>query len=84
MQSLKSESLGEMRLISTVKCNYNLKLRDSFCLSPRSKDILLQYQELTDFSDETCREIYRETKEAIEAINPEKEYYNEEFTNAFR
>ncbi|XP_078328610.1 tyrosine-protein kinase Fer-like isoform X2 [Crassostrea virginica] len=52
-------------------------------LVQQCKDILLQYQELTDFSDETCREIYRETKEAIEAINPEKEYYNEEFTNAF-
>lgn len=49
-----------------------------------SKEILLQYQELTDYSDETCQAIYRGTKEAIEKINPEKEYDNEEFVNAFR
>ncbi|XP_056003157.1 tyrosine-protein kinase Fer-like isoform X2 [Ostrea edulis] len=52
-------------------------------LVQQCKEILLQYQELTDLSNETCCEIYRDTQEVVEKINPEKEYESEDFVSTF-
>ncbi|XP_062566100.1 tyrosine-protein kinase Fer-like [Saccostrea cucullata] len=70
-------------LTQTLPSFLNYHQTSQEILVQQCKEILLQYQELTDLSNETCCEIFRETREAIEKINPEKEYYNEEFVNKF-
>lgn len=76
-------SCQEGYLTRTLPSFLNYHQTSQEILVQQCKEILLQYQELTDYSDETCQAIYRGTKEAIEKINPEKEYDNEEFVNAF-